>query len=442
MYDLFVIGAGSGGVRSARLAAAQGFSVGIAESSRVGGTCVIRGCVPKKLMVHAAEFSQYFSDSEGYGWTIKGAHFDWQRMVIARNKEVDRLEAAYKMNLKNSGVEIYENFAKLRGLNEVELDNQKVIKAKHILLATGGKPKKPEFPGVQFTKSSDDIFMMSSLPEKIVIYGAGYIACEFATIFNGLGVDVTLVYRGENLLRGFDYDIQRLVKQGLEEKGIKVIVNTVIDSVTKCSKGLSVDLSDKSQLVVTEVVCAVGRKPNIENLGLEKLGVNLNEGVVVVDEYQKTNVSNVYAIGDVTDRLNLTPVAIRDGIAFVDTVFKNKPTVPDHHLVPKAVFTKPEVGTVGMSESEVVNVGKAYVVFKTEFKPMKNQLSGNPQKTLMKMLVEKKTDKILGIHIVGEGAAELIQVAAVAVKMGATKKDFDATCAVHPTAAEELVTLN
>ena len=362
--------------------------------------------------------------------------------MIARNKEVDRLEAAYKKNLKNSGVEIYENSAKLRGLNEVELDNQKVIKAKHILLATGGKPKKPEFPGVQFTKSSDDIFMMSSLPEKVVIYGAGYIACEFATIFNGLGVDVTLVYRGENLLRGFDYDIQRLVKQGLEEKGIKVIVNTVIDSVTKCSKGLSVDLSDKGQLVVTEVVCAVGRKPNIENLGLEKLGVNLNKGVVVVDEYQKTNVSNVYAIGDVTDRLNLTPVAIRDGIAFVDTVFKNKPTVPDHHLVPKAVFTKPEVGTVGMSESEVVNVGKAYVVFKTEFKPMKNQLSGNPQKTLMKMLVDKKTDKILGIHIVGEGAAELIQVAAVAVKMGATKKDFDATCAVHPTAAEELVTLN
>ena len=219
---------------------------------------------------------------------IKGAHFDWQRMVIARNKEVDRLEAAYKMNLKNSGVEIYENFAKLRGMNEVELDNQKVIKAKHILLATGGKPKKPEFPGVQFTKSSDDIFMMSSLPEKVVIYGAGYIACEFATIFNGLGVDVTLVYRGKNLLRGFDYDVQRLVKHGLEEKGIKVIVNTVIDSVTKCSNGLSVNLSDKSQLVVTEVVCAVGRKPNIENLGLEKLGVNLNEGVVVVDEYQKT----------------------------------------------------------------------------------------------------------------------------------------------------------
>ena len=442
MYDLFVIGAGSGGVRSARLAAAQGFSVGIAESSRVGGTCVIRGCVPKKLMVHAAEFSQYFRDSEGYGWTIKDQHFNWQQMVAARDKEIDRLEAAYKKNLENSGVEIYKNFAKLKGLNEIELDNQKVIKAKHILLATGGKPKKPEFPGVQFTKSSDDIFMMSSLPEKVVIYGAGYIACEFATIFNGLGVDVTLVYRGENLLRGFDYDIQRLVKQGLEEKGIKVIVNTVIDSVTKCSKGLSVDLSDKSKLVVTEVVCAVGRKPNIENLGLEKLGVNLNEGVVVVDEYQKTNVSNVYAIGDVTDRLNLTPVAIRDGIAFVDTVFKNKPTVPDHHLVPKAVFTKPEVGTVGMSESEVVNVGKAYVVFKTEFKPMKNQLSGNPQKTLMKMLVEKKTDKILGIHIVGEGAAELIQVAAVAVKMGATKKDFDATCAVHPTAAEELVTLN
>jgi glutathione reductase (NADPH) len=442
MYDLFVIGAGSGGVRSARLAASQGFRVGIAESSRVGGTCVIRGCVPKKLMVYAAEFSQYFSDSEGYGWTINGAHFDWQRMVLARNKEIDRLEAAYKNNLKKSGVEIYENFAKLKGLNEIELNNKKVVKAKHVLLATGGKPIKPKFPGVQFTKSSDDIFMMKKLPQKLVIYGAGYIACEFATIFNGLGVKVTLVYRGENLLRGFDYDIQRLVRQGLEEKGIKVLVNTMIDGVTKCSKGLSVSLSDKKQLVVNEVVCATGRKPNIENLGLEKLGVNIEQGAVLVDEYQKTNISNVYAIGDVTNRLNLTPVAIRDGIAFVDTVFNNKPTVPDHHLVPKAVFTKPEVGTVGMSEIEVANAGIAFVVFKTEFKPMKNQLSGNPQKTLMKMIVENKSDKILGIHIVGDGAAELIQVAAVAIKMGATKKDFDATCAVHPTAAEELVTLN
>ena len=442
MYDLFVIGAGSGGVRSARLAASQGLRVGIAESSRVGGTCVIRGCVPKKLMVYAAEFSQHFSDSEGYGWTIKDAHFDWQQMVIARNNEIDRLEAAYNNNLKKSGVEIYKNFAKLNGLNEIELDNKKVIKAKHVLLATGGKPKKPEFPGVQFTKSSDDIFMMKNLPQRLVIYGAGYIACEFASIFNGLGVEVTLVYRGKNLLRGFDYDIQRLVRQGLEEKGIKILVNTVIDGVTKCSKTLTVALSNNRQLVVNEVICATGRKPNIENLGLEELGVDLKEGAVLVDKYQKTNISNVYAIGDVTDRLNLTPVAIRDGIAFVDTVFNNKPTVPDHHLVPKAVFTKPEVGTVGMSEIEVANAGIAFVVFKAEFKPMKNQLSGNLQKTLMKMVVEKKSDKILGIHIVGDGAAELIQVAAVAVKMGATKKDFDATCAVHPTAAEELVTLN
>ena len=223
MYDLFVIGAGSGGVRSARLAAAQGLRVGIAESSRIGGTCVIRGCVPKKLMVYAAEFSQYFSDSEGYGWTIKDQHFNWQKMVAARDKEIDRLEAAYKKNLENSGVEIYKNFAKLKGLNEIELDNQKVIKAKHILLATGGKPNKPEFCGVHLTKSSDDIFMMNDLPEKIVIYGAGYIACEFASIFKGLGADVTLVYRGEFLLRGFDHDVQSLVRQGLESKGIKVL---------------------------------------------------------------------------------------------------------------------------------------------------------------------------------------------------------------------------
>ena len=442
MYDLFVIGAGSGGVRSARLAASEGFNVGIAESSRIGGTCVIRGCVPKKLMVYAAEFSQYFSDSKGYGWSVKDVDFDWDKMVTARNNEIERLETIYKKNLKNSGVEIYENFAKLKGVNEVELDNKKVISAKHILLATGGIPKKPEFNGVQLTKSSDDIFMMKNLPKKIVIYGAGYIACEFASIFNGLGADVTLVYRGESLLRGFDADISSLVRQGLEDKGIKVIFSAVIEGVTKCSEGLSVTLSTKNRLVANEVLCATGRKPNIENIGLEELGFNLEKGAVLVDEFQRTNISNVYAIGDVTDRLNLTPVAIRDGIAFVNTVFKNKPTVPDHHLVPKAVFTKPEVGTVGLSEIEVEKKGIIFKVYKTEFKPMKNQLSGNPQKTLMKMIVEKKSDKILGIHIVGDGAAELIQVAAVAVKMKATKSDFDATCAVHPTAAEELVTLN
>ena len=442
MYDLFVIGAGSGGVRSARLAASQGFSVGIAESSRVGGTCVIRGCVPKKLMVHAAEFSQHFSDSKGYGWTIKDVHFDWQQMVTARNNEIDRLEIAYKKNLKNSGVEIYENFAKLKGLNEIELDNKKVIKAKHILLATGGKPWKPDFLGVQLTKSSDDIFMMEKLPSKIVIYGAGYIACEFASIFKGLGADVTLIYRGEKLLREFDCDISSLVRQGFEDKGINVMLNTTINGVTKCSEGLSVALSNKGRLAANEVICATGRKPNIENLGLENLGVNIEKEAVLVDDYQRTNISNVYAIGDVTNRLNLTPVAIRDGIAFVNTVFNNKPTVPDHHLVPKAVFTKPEVGTVGLSEREVEEKGIVFAVYKTEFKPMKNQLSGNLQKTLMKMIVEKKSDRILGIHIVGDGAGELIQIAAVAVKMGATKSDFDATCAVHPTAAEELVTLN
>ena len=442
MYDLFVIGAGSGGVRSARLAAAQGLSVGIAESSRVGGTCVIRGCVPKKLMVYASEFSQNFADSEGYGWTIKDPQFNWQHMVAARDKEIDRLEAAYKKNLENSGVQVHKNFAKLIGPNVIELDNHEIIKAKHILLATGGKPNKPEFQGVELTKSSDDIFMMNDLPKKIIIYGAGYIACEFASIFKGLGSDVTLIYRGEDLLRGFDHDVQSMVQRGFEDKGIKVLLKSQIENITKIPEGLTVKLADKRQLKTDEVLCATGRKPNIENIGLEKLGINLKEGAVLVDDYQKTNISNVYAIGDVTDRLNLTPVAIRDGIAFVDTVFKNKPTVPDHHLVPKAVFTKPEVGTVGMSETEAESEGKNFLVFKTEFKPMKNQLSGNSQKTLMKMIVEKKSDKILGIHVVGDGAAELIQVAAVAVKMGASKNDFDATCAVHPTAAEELVTLN
>ena len=442
MYDLFVIGAGSGGVRSARLAAAQGFSVGIAESSRVGGTCVIRGCVPKKLMVYAAEFSQYFSDSEGYGWTIKGAYFDWQRMVIARNKEVDRLEAAYKMNLKNSGVEIYENFAKLRGMNEVELDNHKVIKAKHILLATGGKPKKPEFPGVQFTKSSDDIFMMSSLPEKVVIYGAGYIACEFASIFNGFGTEVSIVYRGDRILRGFDNDIRESIEKAFLQKGIKILNNCSPESIRSKHDKFELQLSNNHLISTDIVLSAIGRKPNTENLGLDKLKLDLTkQGAIRVNKFQQTSQKSIYAIGDVTNRLNLTPVAIRDAVALINTIFGEKKQSPDHKLVPTAVFTKPEVGTVGLTETEArenFNVK----IFKTYFSSLGSKIKNNQEKIMMKLVVCDRTDKILGCHIVGDGASEMIQMFGISMKMGVKKKDLDSTCAVHPTIAEEIVTLS
>ena len=386
-FDLFIIGAGSGGVRAARLASKLGKKVAIAEEYRFGGTCVIRGCVPKKLMVFASSYSKIFKEGKGYGWDQKNASFSWNKFSKSMNFEIDRLEEIYRDLLISSNVKVFRQKAKLYSSNSVILNDKTKITAKYILIATGGDPQKLEIEGGNLSISSNDIFNLPSLPKKMIIIGGGYIACEFASIFNGLGVEVTLIYRGKNLLRGFDYDIQRLVRQGLEEKGIKILVNTVIEGVTKCSKTLTVALSNNRQLVVNEVICATGRKPNIENLGLEELGVDLKGGAVLVDKYQRTNISNVYAIGDVTDRLNLTPVAIRDGIAFVDTLFNNKPTVPDHHLVPKAVFTKPEVGTVGMSEIEVANAGIAFVVFKTEFKPMKNQLSGNPQKTLMKMIV-------------------------------------------------------
>jgi glutathione reductase (NADPH) len=441
-FDLFVIGAGSGGVRAARLAAAEGYRVGIAEGSRIGGTCVIRGCVPKKLMVYASEFKEMFEDAAGFGWETGNIRFDWNRLVKARDQEVDRLEDAYRNNLQKSNVKIFENFAKCVAANQIELDNGERIESDNILLATGGVPKKPDFDGVNLTMSSDDVFTLKKLPRRILIYGGGYIACEFASIFKGLGSEVYLVYRGENLLKTFDLDISQTLMSEFRNKGINLLLNSTIRKVIREGEELNIEVEGNKNIVVDQVLCATGRVPNIDNLGLEKVDVDVIKGAIAVDEYQKTNSPNIYAIGDVTDKINLTPVAIRDGIAFVNTVFKKIPTKPDHDLVPKAVFSQPEVGTVGLTEDEVKNLSKPYIVFKTYFKPMKNQLALKDEKTLMKLIVEKKTDLILGVHILGYGAAELIQAVAIAVKMGATKRDFDRTCAVHPTMAEELVTLN
>ena len=441
-FDLFVIGAGSGGVRAARLAAAEGYCVGIAEGSRVGGTCVIRGCVPKKLMVYASEFKEIFNDALGYGWETGKVNFDWNKLRIARDKEVDRLETAYRTNLQKSGVKIFENFAKCVGPKLIELNNGKVIEAEHILLATGGVPKKPDFEGVDLTISSDEVFMLESLPKEILIYGGGYIACEFASIFKGLGSKVHLAYRGDNLLKGFDSDVRKTVTSEFRNKDIHLSLNSTIISVKKENAKLRVVLADGQSFSVNEVLCATGRKPNIDNLGLNRIGVRVEREAISVDDYQKTNIPSISAIGDVTDRLNLTPVAIRDGIAFVNTVFKKNPTKPDHDLVPKAVFCQPEVGTVGITEEEAKKMLKHHTVYKTFFKPMKNQLALRDERVLIKIIVEKATDIVLGAHIVGHAAAELIQVVAIAIKMGATKEDFDKTCAVHPTLAEELVTLN
>ena len=441
-FDLFVIGAGSGGVRAARLAAAEGYIVGIAEGSRVGGTCVIRGCVPKKLMVYASEFKETFKDAAGYGWEMGKVNFDWNKLRTARDKEVARLETAYRTNLQKSGVKIFENFAKCLGPKLLELNNGTVIEAEHILLATGGIPKKPDFKGVDLTISSDEVFELGKLPKEILIYGGGYIACEFASIFKGLGSKVHLVYRGDNLLKGFDSDVRSTLTSEFTNKDILLTLNSTITSVKQENKKLRVDLADGQNFSVDEVLCATGRKPNIDDLGLNQIGVRLKNGAISVDEYQKTNIPTISAIGDVTDRLNLTPVAIRDGIAFVNTIFKKNPTKPDHDLVPKAVFSQPEVGTVGITEEEAKKKLKLYKVYKTFFKPMKNQLALRDERVLIKIIVEKETDIVLGAHIVGHGAAELIQIIAITIKMGATKQDFDKTCAVHPTLAEELVTLN
>ena len=443
-YDLFVIGAGSGGVRAGRLAAASGARVAVAEEYRVGGTCVIRGCVPKKFMVYASEFSSGFKAARGFGWTVGETSFDWERFLEAKDIEIARLSGIYVTNLENAGADIILSRAELKDAHTVWLPAQnRSVTADKILIATGGRPTVPQdLPGVDLAITSNEAFHLPSLPKRILIVGGGYIAVEFAGIFNGLGVETTLLYRGPNILRGFDNDVRTHLTGELEKRGIRVILSCQHTSLEKTPTGIASHLTSGHVYETDVVMFATGREPYTQGLGLDAAGVALNpRGAVIVDDFSRTNVENIWAVGDVTDRINLTPVAIREGAAFAETVFRNNPMSFDHDTVASAVFSQPPVGSVGLSEADARHAGHKVVVYRSVFRPMKTTFYGGEERMLMKLVVDGETHRVLGCHIVGPDSPEMIQMAAIAIKLGVTKQQWDQTCAVHPTAAEELVTM-
>ena len=441
--DLFVIGGGSGGVRAARIAAEHGARVMVAEEYRLGGTCVIRGCVPKKLLVYASRFHAEFEEAAGYGWTVPQSSFDWTTLIANKDREIARLEAAYGATLAKAGVKVVKSRAMLIDLHTVQLSDGPQVRADYVLIATGAAPSFGDpIPGLEHVISSNEAFHLSHFPRRVVIQGGGYIAVEFAGIFAGLGSHVTLVYRGENILRGFDDEVRHHVRTEMEARGIRVLTGCKVVGVEDASGQFSVRLSSRNQVPADQVMFATGRVPNVKGLGLKEVGVEIaKNGGIAVDEYSRTSAQNIHAVGDVTNRINLTPVAIREGHAFADTVFGGKPTAVDHTNVPTAVFSDPEVGTVGWSEAQARERLAQTDIYKAMFKPLKATLSGRNTSVLMKLVVDGLSDRVVGCHVVGEGAAEIAQIAAIAVKMGAKKADFDATMALHPTAAEELVTM-
>jgi glutathione reductase (NADPH) len=442
--DLFVIGGGSGGVRAARIAAGHGARVMVAEEYRMGGTCVIRGCVPKKLFVIGSHIHHEIEDAAGFGWSIPQVTFDWPTLVANKDKEIARLENIYTTNVEKSGAHIVKGRAVLENANTLSLSNGETVTAKHILIATGSAPNHGEMiPGIEHVISSNEAFHLPELPRRIVIQGGGYIALEFACIFAGFGSDVTVVYRGDNVLRGFDEDVRAHVRGEMEKQGITILTGCTVAKVDKHGKEFTSHLSDGSSIASEQVMFAIGRHPNVANLGLEKaaVGINPRNGGIAVDEWSRTSVANIYAIGDVTHRHNLTPVAIREGHAFADTVFGKRPVRVDHTTIPTAVFCQPEVGTVGLTEAEARAQLSHVDIYKADFRPIKSTMSGRDTRILMKLIVDGTTDRVVGCHIVGDTAAEIIQAVAIAVKLKATKADFDATFALHPTAAEELVTM-
>ena len=443
-YDLFVIGAGSGGVRAARLAALMGKRVAIAEEDRVGGTCVIRGCVPKKFMVYASEFSAMFKEAEGYGWSKINSTFDWPAFLAAKDVEIGRLSGIYAANIAKAGADLVHAKARLLDAHTVELvGKDKTVTADIILIATGGRVSIPtELEGIEHAITSNEAFHLLQLPKSIMVVGGGYIAVEFAGIFNGLGVDTTLVYRGPNILRGFDEDVRAHVSDEMEKRGVRLMVGTQHEKIEKTPGGYINHMDNGVKCHTEQVMFATGRVAYVEGLGLDKAGVKLNDkGAIAVDEFSRTNVPNIYAVGDVTDRINLTPVAIREAAAFVQTVFEDRPTSFDHEMVATAVFCQPPVGSVGLTESEARHAHKKVDIYMTKFRPMKEVFYGAQEKVLMKLVVDGESDQILGCHIVGPEAPEMIQMAAIAVKLGVTKAQWDNTCALHPTMAEELVTI-
>lgn len=442
-YDLFVIGAGSGGVRAARIAAGYGARVGVAEEYRVGGTCVIRGCVPKKLMVYAARFADDFADAAGFGWNVGATSFDWARLIAAKDKEIDRLEAAYGSTLGKAGVEVIRSRAVVDGPNAVRLADARRITAGKILIATGGRPNlDAAIPGIEHVITSNEVFHLAEQPRRVIVVGGGYIAVEFAGIFAGLGSRVTQIYRGPEILRGFDNEVRAQVRADMARRGVDFMLNDLITRIDRTEAGLVATTRGGGRIEADQILYAIGRAPATEGLGLETAGVEmLASGAIKVDAYSRTSVASIFAVGDVTDRVNLTPVAIREGHAFADSEFGGKPVSVDHELIPTAVFSTPEIGTVGVSEEEAKRTLDGVDVYRAGFRPMRNTLAGRDERMLMKLLVDAATDKVIGCHIVGPDAAEMVQLVGVAMKMGATKADFDATMALHPSAAEELVTM-
>lgn len=439
-FDLFVIGAGSGGVRAGRIAASLGARVGICEESRVGGTCVIRGCVPKKLLVYGAEYRFQLQDCHAYGWDVPQYRFDWSRMIANKDAEIDRLNGVYIKLLENAGVTLFQERGVLEDAHTIKIGGRHVT-AKHMLIATGSWPVLPDIPGAELGITSNEAFHLEELPGRIVVVGGGYIAAEFAGIFNGFGSEVIQLYRRGRILRGFDDDVRDAVTEGLRHHGVDLRTEINVERVERCGDGVRLSLTDGSTLDADQVMFATGRSPNTEGLGCEKAGVDLAEnGAVKVDEYSRSSAKNIYAVGDVTDRVNLTPVALMEGQAVAKTLFGEEPVKPDHVNVPHAVFSMPPASVVGLAEHEARKRGPVRV-FRTKFRPMRHTLTGREEGIMMKLVVDAETDRVLGCHMVGESAPEIIQGLAVSVKAGLTKADFDATVGIHPTAAEEFVTL-
>ena len=442
-YDLFVIGAGSGGVRAARLASELGARVGIAEEYRVGGTCVIRGCVPKKLLVYGSQYGGDFADARSFGWTCQDVRFDWPTLIHNVKREVDRLNGVYTRTLERAGVDRFLTRAVLESPHEVKLaDRDATLSTKTILVASGSHPMIPELPGKEHLISSNECFELEQLPGSMVIIGAGYIGMEFASIFAGLGVTVTVLYRGDQILRDFDMDLRDGLAEAMRNRGLDLRMETDVASVEREGQGYRVRLKRGDLIAADRVMAATGRRPNTMGLGLEKVGVELGwDGRLVVDEFSKSAVDNIYAVGDVTHRMNLTPVAIHEATAFAETLFNDTPTPVDHSFIPTAVFSQPEIGTVGLSEEKARNMYRRVDIYKAQFRPLRAMVSGRDEKMLIKLVVDMESDKVLGCHILGGDAAEIVQMAAVALKLGVTKAQLDKTMALHPTAAEELVTM-
>ena len=441
-FDLFTIGAGSGGVRASRMAASFGARVAVAENHRAGGTCVIRGCVPKKLMVYAAHFHEDFEDARGYGWTVPDATFSWPALIEAKDREIARLEGIYENLLAKAGATLLRGRARLLDAHTVEIEGRRHT-ARYILVATGGWPVRPDIPGAELGITSNEAFELKHLPRRVLMIGGGYIAVEFAGIFRGLGAEVTLSYRGSEILRGFDDDVRKHLRGELEAKGIRVLLHNEVKSIEREGAGLRARTSDIDITFDCDAVMfATGRAPNTANLGLEAAGVKLDEnGAVVVDEFSRTSAEHIYAVGDVTDRIQLTPVAIREGAAVANTLFNNRPTSVAHNNVPSAVFSQPPIGTVGVTEEQAIAQYGRVEVYQSSFRPLKHTLSGRNEKSYMKLIVEAKSQKVIGVHMVGADAPEIIQGLGIAVVAGLTKQQFDDCVGIHPTAAEEFVTM-